>query len=481
MNSRLVRVIVLCGLLFGLGVSDTVFGATDLTDVDLPTLCSSLQHDSTVILSEFSPNPESGEKEWVELFLSQGQAVLLDGWELHDSSGKIASLSGILTADNPYHVVELSSAKLNNGGDDVTVKDSTGKVIDTTTYTQPIEKTETYAFDDTTSEFRITTTPTKGAENSITAPAEETETDPPASNQETAASAGESESDVLQGADSQTGATSVSAAPAYVPLKDIPDLELGTMLTTKGVVSVEPGVLGSQFFYINGSGIQVYMFSKDFPALQLGDEVAVTGELSTSNGELRIKTKTKDDIVVIGTKELIPEVLAIEEISQDHVAEFVQTSGAITEKTSSHLFVDNGVAELKISTKALTDVLSGLSLEQDVVVSGIVRPRSDGLSLFPRGDFDIMLAVTSSTPEVTTTTPAVVPGNGDTPASDLELPMFQSALVLIGSGVLLVFFRKQQKADQPKLPLPAANPVVIKTGMEGRITELVALHADLKN
>ncbi|MBU4370136.1 hypothetical protein KKG58_05295, partial [Patescibacteria group bacterium] len=58
-----------------------------------------------------------------------------------------------------------------------------------------------------------------------------------------------------------------------------------------GVVIVEPGILGKQFFYING--IQIYSYYKDFPELAIGDEISIKGIISQSRGEKRIKTKTR--------------------------------------------------------------------------------------------------------------------------------------------------------------------------------------------
>ncbi|MBU4370134.1 hypothetical protein KKG58_05285, partial [Patescibacteria group bacterium] len=53
----------------------------------------------------------------------------------------------------------------------------------------------------------------------------------------------------------------------------VKDLSIDTAVQTQGVVIVEPGILGKQFFYING--IQIYSYYKDFPELAIGDEISI--------------------------------------------------------------------------------------------------------------------------------------------------------------------------------------------------------------
>lgn len=73
-----------------------------------------------LVLSEVLPAPVSG-NEWIELHNTTSSTLALDGLELADAVGRIAALSGTLAADG-YLTVTLSSAKLNNGGDEVTLR-----------------------------------------------------------------------------------------------------------------------------------------------------------------------------------------------------------------------------------------------------------------------------------------------------------------------------------------------------------------------
>ena len=67
-------------------------------------------------------------------------------------------------------------------------------------------------------------------------------------------------------------------------MEKVRDEDIGDLVTVTGTVAVEPGVLGTQFFYIinNVAGVQVYMYSKDFPKLGIGDVIEITGEIAES-------------------------------------------------------------------------------------------------------------------------------------------------------------------------------------------------------
>jgi hypothetical protein len=86
-------------------------------------------------LNEVQPQPETG-NEWIELTLIDPQnSIPLEGIQIKDRVGVIFTVAtGTLSAANPFHIITLLSAKLNNDGDDVTLVDPQGNVIDTFTY-----------------------------------------------------------------------------------------------------------------------------------------------------------------------------------------------------------------------------------------------------------------------------------------------------------------------------------------------------------
>lgn len=123
-----------------------------------------------LLLSEAMPAPLEG-SEWVEIHNPTELDIPLEGLKLHDSVGSIATLSGTVPAFG-YTVVTLSSARLNNGGDDIKLVAADGSVIDVITYGDDQlpapEKGQVIARDGELWLVSITATP--NGENVMTAP-----------------------------------------------------------------------------------------------------------------------------------------------------------------------------------------------------------------------------------------------------------------------------------------------------------------------
>lgn len=119
-----------------------------------------------VSLSEIYPAPNSGEKEWVEVFNPNSQSVDLTNWKFADAAGNKKSLSGAISA-NSWAYFEYSSGWLNNSGDTVGLLDATGNSVENYSYSE-IGKGLAWAKD--SGGWLQTSTPTKGAANQITQP-----------------------------------------------------------------------------------------------------------------------------------------------------------------------------------------------------------------------------------------------------------------------------------------------------------------------
>jgi DNA/RNA endonuclease YhcR with UshA esterase domain len=179
--------------------------------------------------------------------------------------------------------------------------------------------------------------------------------------------------------------------PVVTTLQEAKKLPEGEVVKVKGLVAVEPGVLGSQVMYLKGSGMQVYSYKKDWPDLQVGDEVEVEGTISQSNGERRIKIAARDDIQVVGHQEEV-EPLAVESLSEEVDGYLVKVSGEITEKKSDSFWLDNGQNEFEIYIKDSTGISTAIwQPGQKVEVVGIVSKGKDGLRILPRYESDIKL------------------------------------------------------------------------------------------
>jgi len=90
----------------------------------------------TVVLNEFESNPVSEENEWIELYNPHSYSVDISGfeiWEGLSSPGLIKTIPSSTTmASKSYYVFELSSTKLNNDGEFLTLHNNTGDKIDET-------------------------------------------------------------------------------------------------------------------------------------------------------------------------------------------------------------------------------------------------------------------------------------------------------------------------------------------------------------
>ncbi len=421
-----------------------------------------------LIINELLPNPVGSDNyEFVEIFNPEDVVVDLSGWILKD-----ASTSFIFTDEKiePHSYLMLPRTKtkiaLNNSGEEtVELVDSFGEIISAVIYSKSFEG-ESFVFDEGV--WKWTTTPTAGLPNMITL----------------------SVADSENSSGSSSGSESKDDKPVQnVLLSEIKNLELGTMIKTSGVVSVLPDVFGSQYFYLAGSGVQIYMYKKDFPEFVRGDILEIVGEVSESRGERRIKTKTQEDIVVMaGGDEFLPYELEIEEISSEHIGSLIKVTGAVTDTNSSYIYIDNGKSEIRIELKTVD---LNFAEADKVEVVGIVRPKSDDLAIYPRDENDFIIEKTDDA-----NTPPVL--GAATPEGNF--PWLKIIVVGTLIGTLFWLFKKfnvgKNIKSKPVAPMhPAQKRLALQPiranqiklvgrsddEMDEEIEELVKTHKELQN
>lgn len=118
-------------------------------------------------LSEIYPSPNSGEKEWGEVYNPNSQDFNLSNWKFQDGSGSKKNLSGVI-GSNSWAFFEYTSGWLNNSGDTLSLLNPNGETVESYTYGETA-KGVAWAKDNS-GNWQQTTTPTQGAENKITAP-----------------------------------------------------------------------------------------------------------------------------------------------------------------------------------------------------------------------------------------------------------------------------------------------------------------------
>lgn len=325
-------------------------------------------------ISEIVPNPEGSDTtEFIELFNPTEADVDLSGLKLDDEEGGSRPYTipaGTIIKAGEYLVFGRQDTKLalNNTSDSVRLLLADNTIITEVRYDDVPEATA--YIQDQDENWIWTGTLTPGEINIITEEISATAA------RTVKTSSGKKVKPIIQ-----------------TTLENLRNEDIGDLVKVSGVVAVEPGVLGSQYFYIVGSpGVQVYMYKKDFPNLQVGDRIEVTGEITESGGETRIKLKEKSDIVKLKSEAPPqPQTTEISEIGEPLEGWLIEIHGEITEIKGSYMFVDDGTEEVKVYFKQGAKINRKLLQVGDLVsITGLVNQTKTGYQILPRAQTDIV-------------------------------------------------------------------------------------------
>lgn len=170
----------------------------------------------------------------------------------------------------------------------------------------------------------------------------------------------------------------------------------GTAVTITGTVTVLPGTLSLQYFYIQDAtgGMQIYSYYKNFPELQIGDTIQVTGELSETSGERRLKMNAETIITVLSHETPPPpKPVEIADIGEKLEGQYVKISGTVAE-TSGDTFIvaDNAGHSIKVVIKSMTNIDKPKMKKGDQVeVMGIVSQYKDDYRILPIDQDDVKI------------------------------------------------------------------------------------------
>ncbi|MFA6272077.1 MAG: lamin tail domain-containing protein [Patescibacteria group bacterium] len=344
------------------------YGALSKDSVVIQT--SDFDYSENLLINEVMANVagSDSEGEWIELVNTGDKDVDLSGWQVTDTKTSYNFADSTLLGAEEYLVITRPESKitLNNSAESILLIDPAGKVVNGVEYTKAPEDIS-FARKDFSDQWSWTEKPTPGAVNEFVEvemqTATEEETDDP---------------------------ESVTDAD----IKTVKNLEKGVYVKTTGWVTVEPGLLGTQKFYImdQQAGIQVYSSKKDFPELALGDYIQVTGKLSEASGEKKINISAVEDILVLEPQEIIPEPVIVELIDESVEGMLVTIEGPVVDKKGKTFYVDyGGLAEVKVSIKTTTNIDSpDLGDGQIVQVIGIVSQSNEAYQILPRYQEDII-------------------------------------------------------------------------------------------
>ncbi|MFA4833968.1 MAG: lamin tail domain-containing protein [Patescibacteria group bacterium] len=382
---------------------------------------------ASVIINEILPDPEGAdaEGEWIELKNTGSGKVNLLNWQLDDGeagSSPYKISSDLWLEPGNFYLAERSESglALNNSNESVRLFNNSGKLADEISYEKSYSG-ESYAQAETGKWF-WTTALTPGQENII--------------------SVAGSKSNALENVLGVK--VKFPAAGTYVPvtLEKIRESESGDLVRVEGTVAVLPGILGAQYFYIVGSpGVQVYNYNKDFPGLKVGDYIEVSGEISISNGEKRIKTNGKEDMKIIENRSApIPEELAVEKITDDYLGNLVAVTGEITDKKGSTIYLDDGTEEIKVYIKEATGIKTGEIQEgETLAIAGLLSRTESGLRIMPRSPDDIIKKDSESQGSSGQVLGEVAASDEwSIAARDKKLQLFRYLLVLAGGAIVVL-------------------------------------------
>ncbi len=369
---------------------------------------------ANIYLSEFYPNPvgSDAQQEYIELFNPGLMDLDLTNWLLDDTEGGSPpfNLTGYTLKALDYLVLSRAETNLalNNSQDEVRLMDCDNNLVDRVVYAQTQEGVS-YIYE---ADWQGTVELTPGYSNEYV-PLE-------------------------------TDATMNETEVVEIALDQVRSLPLKSLVRVKGWVAVEPGILGSQFFYLAGSGIQVYSSKKDFPELQVGDYLEVTGELSESQNEFRLKIAQAEDIIILRTDDPPePQTVNTGQVAEDWEGYLVTVHAEVIEVSGSRLYLDDGSGELVVYLKQATGIdKKQFAAGQWLTVTGIVSQVKEEYRLLPRFKQDIVLEQVEAE-----TTVASVEDIQKQPVNYVKYGWLLLVTVLIGLGVY--FYRAKMILTPP--------------------------------
>ncbi len=252
--------------------------------------------------------------------------------------------------------------------------------------------------------------------------------------------------------------------PSTYSLPDIEELEtksvsikearefLGQEIITKGVAAVEPGVIGTQYFYIvdNYAGIKVYNYKKDFPKIKAGDLLEIKGEVVDIRDEMTIKTQDLKDIRVLEKDNELPiKKASSEDLLERNSGRLLEVEGKVVKKDLPRIYMNDGFGEATIYLKDNLEAdTKDIKEDGELKVKGVLGIVSGDLVILPRYANDLYLNSLSEPQESGQVLGQKEVEEWELPArSDKkDLLKYVLAAIVAGSAVIVIVFQQKKKA-----------------------------------
>jgi hypothetical protein len=366
-------------------------------------------------LNEFMPQPE-GEAEWIEITsIDPTVSVSLENVTLHDAAGKIATIAnGTIDTVTPSVRINLSSAKLNNSGDTVTLRDPSGRILDGITYTFSEKARSWIRTPDALGDWHVTLLPTPNAANVLQeeeepetpsvatstpvmepatpavptvspaippvislpdAPILTTPAKPETSKPKDTASEKKTTTKTTSSKTKSVASTSATAAKKSTTTKKTAsklqpqsithamatdESYAGIPVSLRGIVGTPPGLVPGHYFILlssDGRGLKVHVpTSRKLPSM--GQEIRVVGILNFNDKGIPTLGMRKDDPleVIASTNVLTPQPRIVDLMTpaMEDAWSLLQVTGTVLSVKGTNVSLDLADAEVMVSIKSLT-------------------------------------------------------------------------------------------------------------------------------
>ncbi|MDO8582365.1 MAG: lamin tail domain-containing protein, partial [bacterium] len=336
------------------------------------------QQSISLVLSEVVPNPKGAdEDEFIELENKGNNIVVLDGWRitlpLQKREYRLAGTVSIAPHGFFSFTKKSGAFSLRNTKEQITLVDPSGKSIDEITYDDPPSAMSLSKRPDGLWEW--TNYLTDGKANRFPKAQEDSDASPVLTL---------GKEPVVQ---AKNGAS--QSTLAYVRT-----MRSGTVVNIQGVVSVEPGILGEDKFYVAGSGIQIWNTNKQFPKLARGDRISVKGIIRKNAKEQSIKIASASDVHVVSSGDAPePHDLELKDISDTREGWLVRIAGTVQKMQWPNIYLENGDATTRVYIAKTTGIEKQEFQKGDTLaVVGIVSQTQTGFRVLPRDSDDIVLS-----------------------------------------------------------------------------------------
>ena len=316
-----------------------------------------VSYPSGIYLTEFMPNSNSGEKEWVEIYNSNSSSVELTDWKIDDKEGGSSPEDFTVTlAAQVYKQLFFSSSKLNNDSDTVRLLRPDLTVVDSYSYSVS-HKGNSWAKNNDGSWF-------------------------------------------------ETSAVTPNEANKFIPvggfahkegIAELKKLTLGSKIDLTANVSLPLDIFDEKEFYVidDYSGIKISVTSLQSIKLKLGDKIHVASTIEESYSEKYIKSETYE-IIESNLKYPDPWEIETGEITEASEGRLVKVSGKYKESDGDNFYITDGTGLAKIYLKPSAGIIklkmtSGDEMEVQGIVSqyGFLKDGKPNYRLMPRFQSDL--------------------------------------------------------------------------------------------